>query len=197
MKEILINAALYAILILLLCPVTGAFINWMVLGVLRSIFRLFDKRGRSFVIFLNVITFLGVIHHELSHALFAFVTGAKIKKIDLYKVRAGSLGSVSYVPRGPLLFRSLQMSVSSAAPVFMGFITEALLIMKLLEGRLHPALLLLLCFLILSILVHMDMSTQDIMVYIKGVPMCFLLLAAIFVVVLEREMLPILIPSLF
>ena len=35
--------------------------------------------------FLNRITFIGVMHHELSHALFTLLTGARIEKMNLFK----------------------------------------------------------------------------------------------------------------
>ena len=73
-------------------------------------------------IFLNKITFIGVIHHELSHALLAFITGAKIVQVKLFKYdeEDGSLGQVVFYPRGPLLLRCIQDLFSSIAPTLCG-----------------------------------------------------------------------------
>lgn len=44
--------------------------------------------GGSVAFFIrNRLTFLGTVHHELAHALFAFVSGAKVTKIELFCVR--------------------------------------------------------------------------------------------------------------
>lgn len=49
-------------------------------------------------------TAVGVIFHELSHLLFAFLTGAKIEGFRLYRFKRSEdddvLGYVNYAPRG-------------------------------------------------------------------------------------------------
>lgn len=192
-KELLINAIIYSVIILLMCPLLGALLNKILVEILSRVFGILDRSGALFLAFANVITFVGVIHHELSHAIIAFALGAKIRKINLYKISAGSLGSVSYSPRGPLLLRSLQMSLSAAAPVFMGVITESIIYFYFHNYSGPFWVLLLIGYLALSIAVHMDMSMQDIIVYLKGVPCCFLLLVLILLLTSKYLQLPLLV----
>lgn len=60
------------------------------------------------------LTYIGVIHHELSHAFLAILTGAKVLKISLAKkgtVHNGQLGSVTFAPRGPKVIRNIQCTL--------------------------------------------------------------------------------------
>lgn len=174
-KELIKETALISAIIILFCPMAGAICNYVLTSVIRLLLSVIDRRGLAYVFFMNRITFIGVIHHELSHALLAFFTGAKIKKISLYKMENGHLGSVSYVPRGLFIMRSIQMSLASAAPVFMGAITELLLINYLRGNSVSTFVMVILSYVLISIAVHMDMSTEDIVVYLKGAPCCYAL----------------------
>lgn len=183
MKTLLIDVLIYAALALLLFPLLGAFVNFILINLLKIPFSIIDRTGRAFLFFINKLTFLGVVHHELSHALLAFITGAKIKSISLYHEENGHLGCVSYQPRGVLLLRSLQLSLASSAPVFIGIISEFFLIQLVLTKSLSGILTTLVSYLILSIAIHMDMSFQDIKVYLKGTPGCFVILFLLFLII--------------
>ena len=117
---------------------------------------------------MNNLTFVGTVHHELSHALFAFLTGAKISEIKLYNPENGVLGSVSYYPKGNVFFQCIQCTLSSIAPVICGFFTLSLLSnnYNTLTGIGIPNWLLI--YLMISIFSHMTMSSQDIKVSLKG-----------------------------
>ena len=183
MKSAVIDVLICSLALIALFPVLGACVNFILSFILKSILGIIDKRGMAYMIFVNYLTIPGVIHHELSHALFAFLSGAKITEINIYRVSFDSLGSVSYSPRGPLLLRGLQCSLSSMAPVFTGLISEYFLIRLIINGRLPVLLLFLVAYLIIAIGIHMDMSSQDILVYLKGCPCVFIILFIILLLV--------------
>ena len=113
-------------------------------------------------------TYLGTVIHELSHATFAFLTGAKVNRITLIP-KGTTLGSVEYTPRGNKFFQGLQMSLSAIAPTVVG---TALLLWLLLG--VHPLLTevwhyVLFYYVALSILFHMDLSLQDLRNFFAGI----------------------------
>jgi len=129
----------------------------------------------STLLFFNFLTFPGVMHHELSHAFFAFITGAKVCSIDLFHLpKDGSLGSVSYIPRGPFLLQGLQMSLSSIAPSVTPLITVPFLY-KYAQG-LSGTPMYVVYYLILSILAHIGMSDADFKGLIKGLIQTFIII---------------------
>lgn len=139
--------------------------------------------GANFTnVFMNRITFIGVVHHELAHALFALLTGAKIVKVNLFKPdeKTDSLGSVTYAPRGPLILRAIQLSLASIAPVICGFISCFLIYKYLLFGAVWK--LFVFGFILLCIVIHMNLSTQDIKTALKGLPICMIVMFSIFYV---------------
>lgn len=85
-------------------------------GIRPSAARVYDTK----------ITFIGVIHHELSHLLLAILTGAKVEDVQLFSVfqKDKLLGYVSYRPRGPALLRGIQKILISIAPTVLGTITS-------------------------------------------------------------------------
>lgn len=182
-KELLINSIIYAIVILLICPLGGALINKILTTFISAICRVFDRTGNLFLCVANTITFMGVVFHELSHAFIAFILGAKIRKINLYKKTGNRLGSVMYSPKGPAILRSLQMSLSAAAPVFMGAIAQIYIFYILQNMHMPIWACLILYYLSFSIALHMDMSAEDIGVYLKGIPICLLLIVIIMAIV--------------
>ena len=135
--------------------------------------------GTSTMLFFNLITFPGVIHHELSHALLAFLTGAKITSIDIFHLpKNGTLGSVSYIPRGPVLLRGLQMCLTSIAPSLTPWLTVPILY-KIASG-IHIGWQFLIYYFIISILAHIKLSPEDFKGLLKGLPQ---LLVIIFIIV--------------
>ena len=103
-------------------------------------------------------TYIGTVIHELSHATFAFFTGAKVNKITLIP-HGTTLGSVE----------GIQQSLSAIAPTLVG---TALL--YLMFSQVHPLLTeawhyVLFYYLALSILFHMDLSLQDLRNFFSGI----------------------------
>lgn len=130
---------------------------------------------------LTKLTFIGVIHHELSHAFVAFITGAKVKKIELFTMfHKDRLGSVQFVPRGPFLLQSIQVVLTSIAPMIFGLIS--LYYLSNVEIGSNIWLFIFVWYFRLSILIHTTMSTQDIKICFKGLPVVIFLLIVFFTV---------------
>ena len=127
----------------------------------------------------NWITFAGVVHHELSHALFCFLTGAKVKKIVLFKPEGTTLGKVIYSNRGGIVLSSIQNSLSAVAPVVMGFVSEFILITIVLANCKTVLQKGITLYLMISIFVHMTMSWQDIKMGLLGLPICAIIIFVI------------------
>ena len=69
------------------------------------------KKVASFL--LNRVMFIGTVFHELSHALFAVLTGAKVKKIRCFTLFSKEmLGYVEFAPTGNKAKQALQLSRS-------------------------------------------------------------------------------------
>ena len=165
------------VIILLIVPLIGYINNKIIDVVLSNISRIL---GRTITLFIaNYLTFVGTIHHELSHAIFAFCTGAKIVKIDLFYPSGNTLGKVEFIPRGNKIIKSIQLTASAIAPVIMGCITEYILITYVATNSLSFIATLIVYYLIVSIMMHMTMSKADIKSALKGLPICALLIFCI------------------
>lgn len=154
---------LYAICLI---PLIGKVVD-LINHLLLSVFSLLLPAKTAYFIF-NKLTFPGVILHELSHALFCLVSGAKITDIRLFKPEGNNLGYVRYKTRGNFLFRAFQQAFSSCAPVIIGVICLALLI-KVKSYFVSFFLIIIWGYLFFSIFVHSRMSDSDIKCYIKGI----------------------------
>lgn len=80
------------------------------------------------------ITFIGVIHHELSHAILALFTGAHVQKICLYRIPwtrkkkkeemdENCLGYVTYSCRGIFPLPQIQNLLTGIAPIALGTVS--------------------------------------------------------------------------
>lgn len=113
------------------------------------------------------VTFLGVFHHELSHALFAVLTGAKINSITLFRIshKDGKLGEVKFTPRGLGVTQAVQVVLTSIAPMITGALSLWGLFGYVIPwaGREYGIWAsVLLGYLAFSIFMHMSLSGQDI-----------------------------------
>lgn len=159
------NYFISALIITFIIPAFG-----IVMGMIRKIiYRILSIISPGFAFMVaNYLTFPGVMHHELSHALFGFITGAKIKKINLFKPQGMSLGNVEIVYRGPWLFRCIQGCLSSVGPVVMGVITSVLTYIYVLPNIRSLGIIVLIYYLLFSIIMHMTMSPSDMICFLKG-----------------------------
>ncbi len=150
-------------------PLIGFIVNFISSMVLRKLLGFISRTGKLYLFVVNRLTFPGVMYHELSHALFAFITGAKVNEIKLYQKKDGHLGYVKYTPQGILPIRSVQMAFTSCAPVLMGIILEMIIMGIFYSFHFVPKMTkVVLAYLFISVLLHMDMSKEDVKSYIKG-----------------------------
>ena len=185
MQTIIIYSAIYTAICILVIPCIGLLINFITEILLNSIASIFGGKTANFVA--NRVTFIGTVHHELSHALFAFLTGAKVTKIELFRPVGDRLGQVGFITRGNNVLKSIQLTMSSIAPVICGTITEYILIYKLDISNYHIAIKIIYLYIIISILFHMTMSTQDIKNALRGLPICtFIIFSIIFIILLAH-----------
>lgn len=124
--------------------------------------------GAFALVFCNYLTFPGTILHELSHAIVATVTGAKVTEISFFDLGL-SLGHVNYINRGPKFLRALQDSATACAPVIAGVIALPILFEKLTSGDLRTLGIVFVVYLIISVIDHMTMSIPDAINYFRGI----------------------------
>lgn len=132
---------------------------------------------------INYVTFVGVMHHELSHALLAFLTGAKVTKIKLFRIhhKDGALGYVAYATRGNFILQSIQKVATSIAPIICGFISSYLLWLYVRPVATENIWSLRLFYYVLvSIILHMSLSKQDIKVMKGGLLVVITLMTILF-----------------
>lgn len=161
------NYLISAFILTLAIPAFGLIIHVFNSIIYNILSRIFGSKIAMFIV--NWMTFPGVIHHELSHTLFALLSGAKITGLQLFRPNGTSLGSVNFICRGNLFVRCFQYVYISIAPVLCGLVS-ILTIGHILKGITAPIwLLILLIYLLFSIFVHMSMSLQDTKVMLKGI----------------------------
>ena len=139
--------------------------------------RLFDTR----------LTYIGVIHHELSHAFLAILTGAKVLKISLAKkgtVHNGQLGSVTFAPRGPKIIRNIQCTLIQLGPILLGTAQlvgiSSLFLYSYVKLQSWQAFILVV--LVQQIVYHMQLSKADIETMTRGIiPQILVLYTVIYI----------------
>lgn len=170
----LIHAAISTAIIIIAVPLVGMLIEFITLEITRGLAKNIGVSTALFI--MNGLTFVGTIHHELSHALYALITGAKVTKVEVFKPQEDRLGCVEFVPRGNWFTKSLQLTLSGIAPTVQGFLTLCLLFWLFLTFVPHLwwtwAIFIYLGF---SIFIHMTMSTADIKAASKGLPIVALI----------------------
>lgn len=179
--DVVILGILMSIIIICSVIIIGAIVNKLEQLEMQL---LSSRFGFSFAnICCNYLTFPGVIIHELSHALFGSLAGAKIIEIKCFEFgQNGRLGHVTYRLRGNPIQQALQHSLCACAPVITGILIEGG-ILYVLNGNadLVFGLKILLIYLFISVFNHMSMSKEDIKNYCKGLwvilPIAFILSA--------------------
>ena len=174
-----ITAMLETILLLAAVMLTGFLVSTADLLCVKLLSLILG--GRPAFLIRNYITWPGTVLHELSHALFAFITGAGIKEIRLFP-RGEKLGSVSIIPRGNLLLRSLQLSLSAVAPVITGLICLILMWVCILPGLYKAWNYILFWYFFISVFFHMSLSPEDRKNFLSGIIPTAVLIFLIFLV---------------
>lgn len=119
----------------------------------------------------NYLTIPGVIHHELSHAALALLTGAIVTEFKPFwpDKTSGSLGHVNFSTRGSLFTRCLQCTFTSTAPVILGTLSSILLFAYAANNTVPFYILVPMIYLIFSIIIHASMSFADVKIMLKGI----------------------------
>ncbi len=159
------QALLETLLIFLTILIAGFVINIINTGLTGFTATLTGEKP-AFIL-RNYLTYIGTVHHELSHALVALLTGARVKRINLIP-RGATLGSVDIETRGNIFLRSIQLSLSAVAPVVMGALSLILLWQNLLPRLSRLWHYIAFWYLFISILLHMTMSGTDYISFFKG-----------------------------
>lgn len=152
MGEILGVALLFSVLLILAFVVVGRLLSaareWVV------------SRTGNWVIF---FTFIGVVHHELSHLLLALLTGAKVQSVVLFRLKAkdGNVGEVKFIPRGWNIAQSMQVVLASVAPMLMGLISLLILIFKV-NPIVSDGWQVFMWYVEFAIFLNMSLSKQDV-----------------------------------
>lgn len=164
---LLLFSTIITIVAFLLIPLVGTIFDKLEAYELRGMSKIFPAKFTIF--FANRITIFGVIVHELSHALFAHITGASIRKISVLDImKNGTLGHVDIGLRGGRIQRSFQSTLSACGPIIGGCFVLFLLITILRSFCSTIPQYAFIIFLIISVVNHLSMSPQDIHLYKKG-----------------------------
>lgn len=136
----------------------------------------------------SCLSYPGVAWHELSHALFATITGAKVTSISLRRRPAPDgkgyiLGSVLYVPRGPRALRSLQMFLTGIAPAITGLAGMAAIAVLAFPNCTEIWHWVIWIYLFVCLLLHSGPSSQDLKGVGAGAPLVALILFVAFLFV--------------
>lgn len=174
-----------ALILTFAIPVFGLVLGFILKTIYKNLAKAIGYKKAHFIF--NRLSFIGVFHHELSHALLATLTGAKVVKIVFFKPEGDRLGYVEYKTRGNIIFRSIQNALSSVAPVLCGCLSLFGLFKLITLVSLPIWGIILVIYIMISIALHMTMSGQDFKTMWKGVPVVTLilfLLCALFRIVL-------------
>lgn len=132
------------------------------------------------------LTYPGVVYHELSHALFGFLSGARIGKISLRRIDepdgTTTLGSVQlYVSTHPLM-GAVQLTFSGIAPSVMGMLALVLMCLFAFPNCTTWWMWVLWIYAFVCVLLHSEMSRQDLKEAGRGLPIIMVAMFLLFMV---------------
>lgn len=175
--EVLYSSIIIVILGLSLIFVLQLILNIFLNIVTKLVTKLFGYKIAWLL--LNVVPFVGTVHHELCHAILVVLSGAKLLHVQLFKISKYNLGKVTYATRGNKLIQSLQNTLVSIAPTLFGAIHGTLILRFTYNSQNEAWIKGLLIYLGISILLHSRMSKQDIKIAKKGLLLSILVLTLI------------------
>lgn len=174
----LVASLIFVLLILSAVPVIGAVMNKIELLQMRLLSKLFGVRIAGFIC--NRLLFMGTVIHELSHALFAFLSGAVVTKIRCFTLFSkDTLGYVMFSTKGNTFKQSFQLAFTSCAPTVTGCLLIMLLTCLFRNPNTSILYKVIIIYLGLSIADHMSMSPVDTKNYLKGC-MCIFVVFFVF-----------------
>lgn len=173
----LVASLIFVLLILSAVPIIGIVMNRIELLQMKLLSKLFGIKIAEFIC--NRLLFMGTVIHELSHALFAFLSGAVVTKIRCFTLFSkDTLGYVMFSTRGNTFKRSFQLAFTSCAPTVTGCLLIMLLTCLFRNSNTSILYKVIIIYLGLSVVNHMSMSPVDAKNYLKG---CMCIFVAFFV----------------
>ena len=130
--------------------------------------------------FMHYVTFPGIVIHELSHFIFAVITGAEVRDISFFEDDDGRLGHVTTRARGPWFIVAVQYTLIAIAPVIVGLTLGFLLLRYIFAEQHSLGMNIGLWYLIICLINHSTMSKSDIEGYFRGVLIFVVPLLALF-----------------
>lgn len=131
-------------------------------------------------IFMHYVMFPGIVIHELSHFIFAVITGAEVRDISFFEDDDGRLGHVTTHSRGPWFIVAVQYTLIAIAPVIVGLTLGFLLLQYFFAEQHSLGMNIGLWYLIICLINHSTMSKSDIEGYFRGVWIFIVPLFALF-----------------
>ena len=170
----IMNYLLSGLIITLIIPIWGLSIYLVNTLLYRVISKLTSEKAAMIIV--NWLTVPGVIHHELSHAALAVITGAHITEFRPFwpNRNNGSLGHVNFTAQGPLLTRCIQYTFISTAPVLLGTVSTVLLFLFSQRAALPLHTVIIIFYITFSIIIHASMSLADVKVMLRGIWVLYL-----------------------
>lgn len=156
-----------SVLIIMLIPIIGYTIEKVTYIAISILSTWIGSKAVNFIS--NRLTFIGTIHHELSHALVAICLGARVNELHPFKPTKDTLGEVKIATRGPKSIRRLQLGLAAAGPVIIGLITEYIIYRYICSHEISTIMRVILFYIQASVLIHMPMSKVDIKHYKDGI----------------------------
>lgn len=175
----LVASLIFVLVILSVVPIIGIVMNRIELIQMKFLSKLFGTKIAEFIC--NRLLFMGTVVHELSHALFAFLSGAVVTKIRCFTLFSkDTLGYVMFSTKGNAFKRSFQLAFTSCAPTVTGCLLIMLLTYLFRNPNTSTLYKVVIVYLGLSIADHMSMSPVDTKNYLKGC-MCIFVVFFVFV----------------
>ena len=119
--------------------------------------------------FMHYVTFPGIVIHELSHLIFAVITGTEVRDVCFFEDDDGRLGHVTTHSRGPWFIVAVQYTLIAIAPVIVGLTLGFLLLQYVFAEQHSLGMNIGLWYLIICLINHSTMSKSDIEGYFRGV----------------------------
>lgn len=154
----------------------------------------------------NRLTILGTLQHELGHAIFAVIFGARLTKFQILPdKRQGTLGQVQYITRGPRWLQNMQQTIASLGPIILGqivltalpYIKDSVIERYKISGFTGQAINLLFLYIMCCIVIHTQLQKQDIRIMMKGlIQTSIIFICFIFIINLKYEIIETLISQI-
>ena len=159
-------SAILTILVIILPVVVGMLLS----GLKRLEIKIIAVFSRSLVrFFMYYATFPGIVIHELSHLIFAIITGAEVRDVCFFEDDDGKFGHVTTHSRGPWFIVAIQYTLIAIAPVVVGLTLGILSLRYIFAEQLSLGMNIGLWYLVVCLINHSTMSKSDIEGYFRGV----------------------------